>query len=181
MLLLLILACALANNASSQAATEKKLYLLKAAAQQQWCIYRSETEWNCDVQRQQAMVVATVEHIRGRLIAVNVTEQDETGDWIVYDNYTIGADSQPQSLKRTVNILPGDRSEELMFQVRGGRASQLSRTTRQLGTNKPLHNADSWLPNVPVVARVQAFPFASLIAPERLKTLPLRRCVPVGR
>jgi hypothetical protein len=166
-------------ESSSQTAIEK-LFLLEDAAQQQWCIYRNEAEWKGDVEQQDAMVVATVEHTSGRVAAVNVTEQDETGDWIVYDNYVIGADGQLQSLNRTVNILPGERREQLVFQLRAGRASQQSRTTARLGTDKPLPNAETWLPDVPVVTTTEAFPFASLIGAERLKTLPPKLCVPTG-
>jgi len=165
---------------SSSPTGSEKLYLLEAAGQQ-WCVYRSEAEWNADVQQQQAMVVATVEHVSGRLIAVNVTEQDESGDWIVYDNYTMSADGQPQSLKRTVNILPGERSEERVFRIRAGLATQQSAATRQLGTGKSLRGAETWLPDVPVITRVQGFPFASLIGAERVKTLPSKLCVAVGR
>jgi len=35
------------------------------------------------------MIVGTAEYKSGRLVAVNVTEQDESGDWIVYDHYSM--------------------------------------------------------------------------------------------
>jgi hypothetical protein len=162
-------------ESSSQQANEK-LFLLEDAPQQQWCIYRNEAEWRTDAELRQAMVVATVEHVSGRVAGVNVTEEDETGDWIVYDNYAIGPDGQPQSLKRTVNILPGERTEQLMFQLRAGKASEQSRATRQLGTDKPLLNAETWLPNVPIVTNIGSLPFARLIGAERLKTLPSKLC-----
>jgi hypothetical protein len=160
---------------------DTKLYLLDAAAGRQWCVYRREAEWNADVQRQQAMVVGTAEYKNDRLVAVNVIEQDESGDWIVYDNYSIGAAGEPQSLKRTVNILPGERSEELVFQLRARQATQQSRTTRQLGTGRPLRNTEAWLPSVRVVTSVEAFPFAPLIGLDRVKTLPSKLCEAVAR
>jgi len=172
----------LVQCASSSQSANERLYLLEAASGgQQWCIYRNEIEWDKDVQRQHAMVVATVEYVSGRLVAVHVTEQAETGDWIVYDNYTVGSDGQPQSLHRTVNTLPGERREERVFKIHRGRATERSRATRGLDTDTPLLGGETWLPDVPVVTNIQAFPFAALIAPEHLKILPSKRCVAVER
>ena len=162
-------------------AVSEKVYLLEDASNQEWCIYTNEREWKADVELRGAMKVATVDQVNGRITWIRVTEQDETGDWIVYDTYSLDANARMSRIKRTANILPGDRSEERIFLVRAGRAVGESSATRRLGTGEPFRAAENWLPNVPIVTSVEALPFSPLIEAERLTTLRSQSCTPVGQ
>jgi len=112
--------------------------------------------------------------------ALQLTQNDEAGDWLVRDEYTIGRDGEPDGLKRIANILPGERSERLVYQIHAGRARQQDRTTYQLGTDNPkTGEVETWLPDEPIVTSGQAFPFAPLMA-RNLKAIPDSVCVPVA-
>ncbi len=75
LVMVLVVALFVRCESSSQIAGEK-LYLLEAVAGMQWCIYRNEAEWSSDVERQQAMAVATVEYVDGRLSAGRILSRE---------------------------------------------------------------------------------------------------------
>jgi len=141
----------------------KTLYLLEDNKHQQWCAFRDEREWKTEVESLSALVVATAEYVDGRLSAVDVTHQDEAGDWIVYDHYSLDQSGKISKLKRTINVLPGDRSENEVFLMLSGTPKKESAASRKLSTGEPASKADVWLPDVPITTRVEAFPFSSLI------------------
>ena len=142
----------------------KTLYLLEDDKHDQWCAFREETEWKAEVEALSALVVATANYVDRHLSAVDVTEQDEAGDWIVYDHYSLDHTGQISKLKRTINLLPGDRSENDVFLMVSGTPKKESAASRKLSTGEPVSGADVWLPNVPITTRVEAFPFFPLIS-----------------
>jgi hypothetical protein len=166
----ILLGCMLpASNGFAQAANGKKLYLLQDAADRQWCAFGRESAWKSEVQSRSALLVATVEYAGSRISTVSVTDEDETGDWIVYDTYSLDGGGALRTLSRTINVLPGDRSQKEVFLMRNGRASRQSVTSLSLSTGKVATSAVDWLPSVPVITSVQAFPFSSLIGSKRFE------------
>ena len=142
--------------------TGKKVYFLKDDSHKQWCGYSSESLLKTQVQVLMAMVVGAVDYKDDRVSAVHVTEVDETGDWAVNDEYTLDA-NEIQSLKRTINIIPEDNSEEQLFRISNGKAIKQQSTNRELRTGKPTQNTVSWFKSPPVITEIKAFPFATLI------------------
>jgi len=71
--------------------TTQKLFLLEDPEHHQWCAYGNEPAWASEVKSLAAEVVGTVEFSKGKISRINVTEEDETGDWIAYDPYTIAS------------------------------------------------------------------------------------------
>jgi len=151
------------------AQTDKKpdksatLYLLRDDSKLQWCGYADEPKFKSDVQSLLARNVAVVNYVRGRVASIQMNETDETGDWAVNDNYLADPNEVLQSLKRMINIIPEDNSEEQVFLLKGGHPVKESSNIRELRSGRPTANRVSWFEAPPVVASLQEFPFASLI------------------
>jgi len=88
---------------------------------------------------------------------------DETGDWAVNDEYTLDESETIRSLKRTINIIPEDNSEEQLFLIKNGKAIKQSSTHRELRTSKPAKGTVNWFEAPRVITEIKAFPFATLI------------------
>jgi len=152
------------NNPASVKSVRQSMYLLEDVPGQRWCAYRSQAAWKSAVDSLQALGVATVEYRNEHSSAVNFTQQDEAGDWIVYDRYSLGENGRLNQLRRKINIIPGDVSEEQVFEINDERANKISTVRRKLSTGKIDGNPrDVWLPDLPVITTLQAFPFSSLL------------------
>jgi hypothetical protein len=162
--ILFLLSAVVVYGALAQS-TGKRLFLLEDAEHHQWCAYGSESEWTTEVKSLTALVVATLEYTGDHVSKIAVTEEDEAGDWTVYDHYLIDEKGQIRELKRTINILPGDRSEDETYLVLDGKAKKQASDSRRLSTKEALPGQKEkvWLPEVPIITRVQDFPFVSLI------------------
>jgi hypothetical protein len=153
----------------------KTLYLLQDEKNEQWCAFGDESEWKGEVNARSAMTVATVDYVNGSISAVSVTEQDEAGDWIVYDHYFFNESGAISKLKRTINVLPGDRGEDEVFLMAEGVARKQSIVIRKLSTGEPASTPSDWLPEVPIATRIEALPFFPLIGSQGLKAWPKGR------
>lgn len=161
----LSLGCADAQNVANE--TTKTLYFLKDDSHMQWCGYATEARLKDQVQSLMAMVIGGAEFANGRLSTVKITEADETGDWAVNDEYTVGADGKIRSLRRTINIIPEDNSGEQRFVVKDGRAIKQSDIHHELRTGKPTQNSVDWFKAPPVTTEVTSFPFFTLITSKK--------------
>ena len=161
----------------------KKIYLLADTEHQQWCAFSSEATWKSEVKSLSSMRVTTVDYVDGRVTTIRVTEEDETGDWIVYDHYSLDESGMLRKLKRTINVLPGDRSEEQVFLIQGEKSRKQSSTSRTLSTGKPISPSKDWLPEVPIVTSLHVFPFSPLLDAEKLDEIRSKgkACVRVDR
>ena len=148
----------------------KTLYLLEDGKHEQWCAFREEAEWKAEVESLTALVVATANYVDGRISAVNITQQDEAGDWIVYDHYSLDENGRILKLKRTINVLPGDRSEDQVFLIASGSPKKQSTAARRLSSGEPLSDSKEWLPDLPIATRIQEIPFFPLIGSQSLET-----------
>src|SRR5205807_8954417 len=100
--------------------SETELYLLEDSRHQQWCVFRSKSLWESEVKALPALSVGSLEYEKHRLSAVNVTQEDETGDWIIYDHHSLDKDGTPDKLIRTINVLPRDFSETQLYVIQDG-------------------------------------------------------------
>jgi len=105
------------------------------------------------------ITVATMDFSNGHLTSIDVTTQDEAGDWMVFDHYTLGNAGDLKELQRRVNILPGDRSVSETYLISDQKAKLQNRTTTSLSTGEKPTSSEEWLPEVFVVARLKDFPF----------------------
>ena len=137
----------------------------------QWCIYASESQWKLDVNSLGATTVASLKFATGHLQAVDLTHQDEAGDWIVYDHYELGQTGDLRRDQREIRILPGDRLVEEIYLIRDGVVDKQNSSTKSLSTGQKLTNGEDWLPDVPVVSRLKDFPFAPLLDVDRSRIL----------
>jgi hypothetical protein len=148
---------------STSAQTEaKKLFLLSDDHRKEWCAYASESTWKSQVELSGAGTVATLDFSSGHITLIDVTTEDEAGDWAVFDHYSLTDAGELQQLRRKVNILPGDRSVAETYTITERKARLQNRTTTSLSTGEKLKNAEEWLPEVRVVTRLSDFPFAAL-------------------
>src|SRR5450759_323329 len=140
-----------------------KLFLLEDAGHHLWCAYADETTWKVAVEKSSSDVVATIEYISGRASKISFTQQDETGDWIAYDRYSLGDTGALEALNRTVNVLPGNRSVEQTFTIKDGKFQKKSTASRNLDTHELIPPTNDWLPDLPVMTNLRAFPFFPLL------------------
>jgi len=141
----------------------KAVYFLKDDAHQEWCGYASEARFRALIQPMQAMVVGRVDYTEGRVSAVLVTEEDETGDWSVNDEYSLGQDGRVRALKRTINVIPEDVREVQEFTIRNGKAYRTGDSYRELSSGKPTENRADWFEPPPVITSLENFPFFGLV------------------
>jgi len=139
------------------------VYFLRDDSHKQWCAYATESRFKVQVQALTAVVVGEADYVDGRRSFVRVTETDVTGDWAVNDEYTYNKSGQIKSLKRTINILPEDSSEEQLFVIENGRAVKQQSVYRELRTGKASQRSINWFKAPPVVTTTGAFPFSALI------------------
>ena len=175
-----VLMAALLVSAFGQSGGGRKVvYFLQDDVHTQWCGYSSETAFKAQVQPLRAMIVGKVDYTDSRPSTIQVTETDETGDWAVNDEYALDASGRVQALKRTINILPEDMSEQQAFVIRDGKADLQRSTYRELRSGKPTEKRVSWFEPPPVVTSVHAFPFSALITGKQQAVWASgRACVP---
>lgn len=154
--------CSPIGPAVAQSATVE-LFILEESQTSHWCAYRSEAAWHEAVQKEGAVTVGTLRYLDGRLLQIDVTETDETGDWIVYDSYFLDNQAQIVKLLRLVNVLPGDRSISQIFAFKDGRARKTATSEKQLSTGARLRSpSKEWVPSLPIRIGIKSFPFHRL-------------------
>jgi len=141
----------------------RTVYLLDDAVHHQWCLFASELPWRSAVRAASATRVATAEYDQEHVISLNVTEEDGAGDWTVYDRYSLDRSGKLQMLRRTINVLPGERSVEQLYSIRSGKVVLVHRTVRDLSTGRPASLSGTWLPKLPITTKLAPFPFYSLL------------------
>jgi len=147
--------------------TGKTVYFLKDDSHKQWCGYASESRFKSQIQALVAMVVGGADYTNGRISRVRITETDETRDWAVNDDYTISNSGKIQSLKRIINILPENNSEEQLFLIQNGKAIKQRSIFHALGIGKTPQKSVDWFKASPVVTSIGEFPFSSLVESKR--------------
>ena len=160
----------------------RRLYVLEDIEHQQWCGFTRRSVWHTAVNKTSALRVGTVTYVGDRISVIRVTEEGESGDWVVYDRYFFDRSGMLRTLTRTINVLPGDRSVKQVFAIHDGLAKQQSTTSLQLSTAQPVAPSEDWFPDIPVITEVRAFPFAPLIGNRRFAVSSKgRMCVTVIR
>ena len=160
--------------------SDKALYIANDLEnEERWCAFSKESDWKSASESLKSLTVARVEYKGDRIAEIYVTERDEAGDWTVYDAYSLDESEKPQSLKRTMNVIPGDRSEEELWLIKDGRATKQRSTSHSLSTLKPVDPTPIIFPEVPIVRSLQGFPFWRLIRDKRREVLSKgRACIP---
>ena len=143
----------------------KSVYLLEDDEHHQWCGYRTEAAWNSDIDAVSAMVSAIVDYTNDHITSIRLATVDwpGAGDWAVFDTYSLDTNGKLRSLKRVINVLPGDRSEHEEWLIQDGKATKQRSTTLSLETQKPADRPDAALPRVPIVTSLDSFAFWPLI------------------
>ena len=112
---------ALAQTTHTARAT---IYFLGDESQRRRCGYGDASQWRDQARALGGSPVAgEVDYVDGRVSAVHVSETDESGDWAVSDECNAGGNGTLQRLKRTINIIPEDNSEEQVFLLASGTAT----------------------------------------------------------
>lgn len=158
-----ILSALSASQKSPEKGPTNELFLVADEHNAEWCAYRDEASWRSRVDALGADTIATFSFSNDHLTSIEVTTQDETVDWLVIDNYTLGDSGEPSQLQRRANILPGDRSVVETFLIIDGKLKLKDRSTTSLKTGQKLKSTEQWIPEVPIITRKKDFPFADLM------------------
>lgn len=144
-------------------AKEGKIFLLEDTSNAQWCAYAKNTEWSAAVQDIGAMAVGELTYINSRLLRIDVTETDETGDWIVYDHYFLNDHEELVKLSRLINVAQGDRRFIQVFSIKDGRTKNIvTKERRSSASDLAVSSKPEWLPDVLIYTRKELFPFSGL-------------------
>jgi hypothetical protein len=154
-------------DSSEEQVNGNAVYFLRDDSHRQWCAYASESRFKEQIQPLRALVVGAANYANGRLLALHLTQTDETGDWAVNDEYTCDKSGKIETLRRTINILPEDSSEEQLFVIHNGRALKQSSVHRELRSGKASQRSVNWFKAPPVMTDIEAFPFSALIGSRR--------------
>jgi len=108
---------------------------------------------------------------------IEVTTEAESGDWIVYDRYRVGADGEPSSLTREVHIAQGDIRIREEYALANGTATRtlqvrVGRDGKVMPGRLP-HD----LPQLPIARTLKNFPFEALLVDRSIIGSP-KNCVP---
>ncbi len=137
--------------------------LLENDATRQWCAYGSETRWKKDRDRTEALAVGSVTYADGHIAQITVTEEGESGDWIVKDQYSLARTGDITSLLRRIHVLPGRRSVTIRYRICKRKAIETARVEKDLSTGAVLTRPEAiWLPDYPIRTRVEQFPYAAM-------------------
>jgi hypothetical protein len=151
------------GQARDEHGSSRDVYYLQDQANHQWCAYKDRDDWKSAVQLLTARTAGGLVYSGGRLATVHVSQTDESGDWAVFDAYSVDPSRKIGEIIRRINIIPDRTSETQVFVVRNGRAVKQSSIVVDLETRKPGPKPVQWLRPDPVVTRIEAFPFAALI------------------
>jgi len=161
----LSIAAALVGTAAQDTLTRgASRFLLLDTRSSEWCAYTEHGRWRADVEAVNSPVVATVAYSNRRHpTVITVTEESESGDWMVDDIYSLSPSGQVQTLKRTISMLPGDLQIEQWYAFKEGKPVMQSAVQRSLSQHKPRTMKSAWLPDVPIVSDIRRFPFYGLV------------------
>ena len=140
-----------------------ELFLLEKPDEHSWCVYTDEQQWRENVGSFRARNTSTAEFTNDRISVLHLTTNDAAGDWVVHDTYSFGKAERLDSLKRTINVISSDVSEEEEWRISGTKPIRTERTLRNLKTQKPIARAGIRLPELPVITNREKFPFWRLI------------------
>lgn len=168
MLLAWILAISLQPLPAQRPSPRSFIYLVHVG--DRWCSYLDESEQQAEVARANALDVAVVHFTAHGMDRIAVTEETESGDWIVYDQYSIGADGQPVALLREVRIAEGGRVRQ-SFRIKAGRAVLVRHIEVNPRTGKETKGPlKKWLPDIPVATTLSSLDFQPLLLDARART-----------
>lgn len=158
------------------------IYFLKDDLHERWCGYASESRFKTEVQLLRAQVVGKTDYMNGRVSVVHVTITDESGDWAVNDDYTLDNNQNVRSLKRTINILPEDTSEEQLFVMEKGQPHRQRSAYRDLRSGQSTRKRVDWFQAPPIITELTNFPFGALIFESQYRIWTSgQECVSEGR
>lgn len=156
------------------------VYLVTDETNNRWCAFRTRAVWKSRVESGSAMTVGSITYVGRRPSVIILTQTDETGDWIVEDHYSTNRTGQLQRLKRRINVIPGDRSELQTFLIKDGKAIKRGSISRKLSTLKATREPADWLPDVPIITRIDDFAFYELIGHGMTKWPQPELCIEAG-
>lgn len=160
----------LSHSSLSAQAQQDTVFVLHDQGRGRWCAFSSERVWKAALQRVGSMQAGTVIYSDDHLSSVNLREEDESGDWTVYDHYSFDTHQRLTKLSRMTNILPGDRSVLVVYGINNGKVTRQGTSTKQLSSGKLLGAPKSiWLAELPVATGVKAFPFFGPSAAQRTR------------
>jgi hypothetical protein len=129
----------------------------------EWCSYNSKARFDTAVQKRQALQVVQLSAEKGNPAKLEVTEEGESGDWIVYDTYGFDQAGALISAKRIINDVSSNEQVVEAYAIQNGRARRTSSRLNDL-SGKPKSGKPEWVPEVPLIETLSSASFYPLIA-----------------
>lgn len=141
-----------------------RVFLLEDTQKKQWCSFNDEAGWKARVQSLRSENVAVLTYSNDALTKIDLTQTDHTGDWTVYDHYSIDGQGDLAKLSRLINVLPGDWSVLQTFSIKRGEVTKTASIVKQLRTGEIVSSPKiDWLPDLPIITNSSMFPFSDLL------------------
>ncbi len=110
------------------------------------------------------MAVADVTYSKGRLSAIQMTQWDESGDWVVGDTYLLDDDGGLLKVARVTYNFSLGITQDRSFRIRNGKAVMERSASRATRTGEPTEDlSGDDVPDVAVVVNSRSFPFWRII------------------
>jgi hypothetical protein len=162
--LLAIILAALAAMATTPPKKPSQQVLYLQLAPHKWCAYSAKQQWSAAVAKDSSDEVAVARYSHGRVVEIQYTVAADSGDWIVFDDYSIGGDGSPTRLSREIRFAQGERDYREEYSIARGASSLIRLLQIDPATGKPAPVAKRpWLPQIPVVTGSAGFPFSALL------------------
>ena len=164
---------------------QRSLFLYLDGQTQQWCVYHSEDAFTAAREKVEEYQAAVIQYEGERPVSVGVTEWNESGDWAVYDDYSLTDMGELSELTRYYDQHMGGFTEKTIYGIVAGESQVKTQAFLDLETQEPLAGnpgarvetivtdgkAERWLDYfpihiIPVVTRVTDFPFKSILRGE---------------
>lgn len=142
-----------------------EVFLTEHAGVHQWCATLDKQMADEDTDRMGALTVANASYESGHLKSIDINSEDEAGDWMVYDHYSINkAARSVQSLKRVINSASGDATVTKWYRMRSQKARLIRSSAESLSNSSPLNIKEvPWLPSLRIYVSLREIPFRKLL------------------
>jgi len=143
----------------------RKVYLLEATInkQDQWCAFGAGEAWEAAANKLRPYDTATLSAGSGGSTEIALSQSDESGDWVSYDQYTLDGSQQVVALRRRINAAPGESAIVQSFAARDGELAMTKTQLLDLDTGKSTNRAPDFIPSLPLYSESRIPPLSAIL------------------
>ena len=137
-------------------------YALYDSRTNEWCSDYTRVRFEAAVQKRQALQVVSLTSENGNPTKLDVTEEGESGDWLVYDTYRFDKTGSLVSANRIINDVSSQEQVVESYAIQNGRARKTSSRLNDL-SGKPKPGKPEWTPEIAILTDYVRTPYYQLL------------------